>query len=76
MCEGDTEKIEFEITLWTLFPYIMAGFAGLFLILAYIWNMPMLIWLTFPFIVIGILGDSYYQKHIDEKAKKIIRSQE
>jgi len=76
LCEGDTEKVEFDVSLWTLFPYVMAGTAGLFLLSAYILNMPILIWMTFPFIIIGVLADSYYQKHIDENARKIIREQE
>ncbi|MFP4051571.1 MAG: hypothetical protein ACLFVB_07530 [Thermoplasmata archaeon] len=73
ICEGDTEKVEFDVGLWTLFPYIMAGIAGLFLLSAYLLSMPILIWMTFPFIIIGVLEDSYYQKRIDEKARKIIK---
>lgn len=76
MCEEDTEKIEFKISIWTLFPYIMAGIAGIFLLSSYLIDMPMLIWMTFPFIIIGVLADSYYQKRIDEKARKIIKDDE
>jgi len=73
ICEGDTEKIVFETSIWTFFPYIMAGIAGLFLISAYLFDMSFLIWMTFPFIIIGILFDNYYQNKIDEKARDMIK---
>lgn len=76
ICEGETEEIDFDINIWSLFPYIMAGFAGVFLMSAYIFNIPILIWMTFPFIIIGVLADSYYQKRVDDRARKIIRSSE
>lgn len=73
ICEDNTEEILFETSIWTLFPYIMAGVAGLFLLSAYLFNMPFLIWMTFPLIVVGILFDNYYQNKMDEKARDMIK---
>ncbi len=64
------------MTIWTLFPYIMAGVAGVLLVSSYMLNLPILVWMTFPFIIIGVIADSYYQKTLDEKARKIIKEEE
>ena len=62
--------IEYPITPWTVFPYLMALVAGGILVIAQLSGYYLLIWLTFPLIILGLIVDHLNQQKLDRMAIK------
>ncbi len=64
------EVLEYDITLEGVIPYILAAAAGLLILISFLFNYAVLIWLTFPLIAIGLIVDHLFQKKLDKEAKE------
>jgi len=54
-------------------PFILAGVALCLLIVSFLTDYFLLIWLTFPIIAAGLIYDHLYQKHVEKVLKDMIK---
>lgn len=65
-------EVTFDFGFERWFPYVTAVLAALLLLLGFVFDEPILTWLTFPLIGVGLLFDHLYQKQVDEAIKDMI----
>ncbi len=70
ICSEDTTVVEYPLTPWMVFPYLMALVTGGILLIAQLSGYYIIIWLTFPLIVIGLIVDHLNQQKLDRMARK------
>ncbi len=71
-CGEQMEKLDHPRGLEGSIPFIMAGAAGLLLLLSFVFDLYFLIWFTFPLIGTGVVYDHLYQKKVDRTLKNRI----
>ncbi len=69
-CGEVMEVLEYDTTLGNIMPYVMAGVAGLLILLSFLLNIPMAVWFAFPAIAAGLIIDHLVQRDLDRRAKE------
>ncbi len=69
-CGEERVELTFRHTPWTTLPYLLAVIAGCILLMSYLTDMFIIIWLTFPIIATGLIIDHFCQKQIDDESLK------
>jgi len=72
-CGKPMEEVEISRGLEGSIPFILAGIAASILLLSFLTEHFLLIWLTFPVIGAGLIYDHLYQKHVENILKDMIR---
>ncbi len=73
-CDEQMEEVKLSRGLEGSVPFIMAGTAGILLLLSFIFDINFLIWFTFPLIGAGAVFDHLYQKKVDRLVEDRIKS--
>jgi len=72
-CGGPMDEVNISRGLEGSIPFILAGIASLILLTSFLIDYFLLIWFTFPLIVVGLIYDHLYQKHVERALKEMIK---
>ncbi|MBS3782753.1 MAG: hypothetical protein KGY66_01195 [Candidatus Thermoplasmatota archaeon] len=72
-CGKPMEEVEVSRGFEGSIPFLLAGIAAVLLILSFLTDRFILIWLTFPIIGAGLIYDHLYQKHVKNALKDTIK---
>ncbi len=72
-CGKIMEEVEISRGIEGSIPYILAAIAAALLIVSFLSDRFLLVWLTFPIIGVGLIYDHLYQKHVEKVLKDTIK---
>ncbi len=72
-CKAELTRVEEPYDLRYILPYILGGVAAVMILLAFVTQYYILVWINFPTIVLALLVDHINQKKLDRKARDKIK---
>jgi len=72
-CGKIMEEVEISRGIEGSIPFVLAAIAASLLLLSFLTDSFLLVWLTFPIIGVGLIYDHLYQKHVEKVLKDTIK---